>query len=264
MKGKYTIGVIMATHNGKNTILNAINSIVEQSIKNWKFVICDDASTDKTYELLIEKYKDDERFILIKNESNLGLAASLNKCIELCQDTEYIARMDDDDISYPNRFKVQIDFLEKNNQISFVSSSVDLYNGKKIIGRRILKEYPRKKDLIYTSPFTHPATMFRKEDLLEVGCYRVSAETKRGQDYDLFMRMYGKGFLGANLQEPVFRYTENISTIKKRSLKTRIGEFKIRVRGYKEMKIFWYAFPFALKPFIAHIRDILKIKGEKR
>lgn len=253
----------MATHNGKNTIEYAIESIIKQTEKNWKFVICDDASTDGTFEFLKSKYGNRKEFILIKNSTNKGLAESLNLCIQQCLDAEFIARMDDDDISYPNRFAIQIKYLKDNPNISFVSSSADIYNGFEIIKTRVLKNFPQKSDLIWNSPFIHPATIFRTKDLIKANFYRISEDTKRGQDYDLFMRMYGMGLLGGNVQVPLFRYTENTKTAKRRTFNARIGEVKIRVKGYKEMNILIWAFPFTIKPMFAYLKDLIKNLGMK-
>ncbi len=249
------IGVIMSTYNGKERIDNSIKSILEQSYTDFKLIICDDGSTDGTYEYLKNKYNKNEKIYIFQNNNKNGLAYALNLCLNYCKDCEYIARMDDDDFSYPNRFKEQIEFLENNPNISFVGSNVDIYDGEKIIEERKLIAYPQKKDFIWNSPFVHPAIMFRYTPLKESDFYRVSKETLRGQDYDLFMRMYSRGFKGANIQKNLLRYTENNKTKKKRTFKVRLGECKVRRIGFKKMGIIWYAFPFILKPLVAYVKD---------
>lgn len=144
-------------------------------------------------------------------------------------------------------------FLEEHADVSFISSCVDLWDGKKMIGRLMHPEYPTIRYLVYQTQFVHPATMFRAKDIKAVGGYRVCKDTMRGQDYDLFMRMYGAGYKGANLQQPVYRYLMDNNNIKRRTLKARVGEFKIRMHGYKTMGVMWWAWPFLMKPFIAHI-----------
>lgn len=251
------ISVIMGVHNGGSRFINAVKSIEQQTYTNWEFVICDDGSTDDTYIKLMDYAKNKTNFKIIRNKSNLGLAATLNHCIEYCEG-EFIARMDDDDISYPERFAKQIDYLDRNPDIGFVSSSVDLFDGKEIFGKRVLLEKPTKRELVYGSQFIHPATMFRTEVLLAVSGYRVSKDTIRGQDYDLFMRLYGAGFKGANLLESTFRYTEDRNTIKRRTFKARVGEMKIRIHGYKSMKVIHWAFPFIFKPYVAWIVNLFR------
>lgn len=244
------VSIIMGVRNGSDRLSEAVLSIEQQTYREWEFVICDDCSEDDTYEKLIEYAKDNPKFTIICNKANVGLATTLNHCLKYCKG-EFIARMDDDDISYPERFEKQIEFLINHPEIAFVSSSADLYDGEKIFGKRNLHPFPSKKDLIWGSQFIHPATMFRVEALKAVDGYRVSKETRRGQDYDLFMRLYGKGFRGANLTEPVFRYTESPRNLKQRNLQARIGEMKIRYRGYKSMGVLPWAFPFVFKPIFA-------------
>lgn len=248
--GEYRISVIMAVYNCSERFIHALESIDKQTYANWECIICDDCSTDNTFERLIEYTKGNSKYKIIRNDSNMGLAYSLNHCLKYCNG-KFIARMDDDDLSYPDRFEKQIEFLNQHPEIAFVSSTADLYDGTEVFGRRNLPEFPTKMDLIYGSQFIHPATMFRKEALEAVDGYRVSKETRRGQDYDLFMRLYGKGMKGANLLEPVFRYTEAVRNLKQRNLKARLGEIKIRYYGYKAMGVFPWAFPYLLKPIAA-------------
>lgn len=259
MKSDKKISIIMGVHNGGNRFIQAVESIEKQTYSNWEFIICDDGSTDDTYERLTEYAQGRQRYKIIRNKTNLGLAATLNHCLEHCNG-EYIARMDDDDLSYPDRFEKQIRFLEMHPEIAFVSSSVDLFDGEKIVGKRILLANPSKKDLVYGSRFTHPATVFRASALNAVGGYRVCKDTVRGQDYDLFMRLYGAGHLGANITEPLLRYTEDKANFKRRTFKARVGEMKIRIHGYRAMKVMHWAFPFVLKPIVAWVVTLLKHK----
>ncbi|MCW6681980.1 glycosyltransferase [Aerococcaceae bacterium NML160702] len=256
-ENKGLISVIMGVHNGADRFAEAIESIVAQTYEKWEFIICDDCSDDDSFKKLKE-YEKDPRFKIIRNERQKGLAATLNHCLKYCSG-EFIARMDDDDISYPNRFAKQVEYLGKHPEVSFLSSNADVYDGTVVVGQRLLIERPSKKDMLWNTRFIHPATMFRAKSLREVNGYRVAKETTRGQDYDLFMRMYGAGFIGANLQEVVFRYTENTENFKRRTFKARIGECRIRHYGYKAMGVYPWAAPFLLKPLLAHILTKAKL-----
>ncbi|COF20846.1 glycosyl transferase, group 2 family protein,putative [Streptococcus pneumoniae] len=251
------ISIIMGIHNGEKRFETAVQSIFNQTYDNWEFIICDDASTDKTFEKLQGLYGQDSRFILLKNEKNVGLSATLNRCIE-ASSGEFIARMDDDDICYPERFERQVDYLFHHPEIDFVSSSIDIFDGEVVVGTRISLDFPSKKDLIWNSPFVHPVTMFRRDALLEVGGYRVSPETVRGQDYDLFMRLYSREKKGGNILEPLFRYTIDQNTMKRRTFKARIGEMIIRYKGYRAMKVPFYNYVFIFKPLVAHLVTLVK------
>ena len=142
------VSVIMGVHNGEKTLSRAIDSILNQTFSDFELIICDDFSTDATYKIMKSYALKDNRIIILKNERNLGLAASLNKCINISKG-EYIARMDDDDISYSERFCRQVDFLDHNHKYAFVSSIVDCYDGKEIVRNHFLrKAEPQKRDFL--------------------------------------------------------------------------------------------------------------------
>ena len=100
------ISVIMGVHNGEKTLPRAIESILNQTFADFELIICDDCSSDSTVHVINDYIRKDDRVILIKNKSNSGLAASLNNCIKISKG-EYIARMDDDDVSHAERFEKQ-------------------------------------------------------------------------------------------------------------------------------------------------------------
>jgi glycosyltransferase involved in cell wall biosynthesis len=104
----------MPVYNGSKHLSDAVDSILTQTYTNFEFLIIDDASTDNSFEIL-KSYKDD-RIRLIKNEKNIGLSASLNKGLNLALG-KYIARMDQDDISLPNRLEKQIEYFKEHNDI---------------------------------------------------------------------------------------------------------------------------------------------------
>ncbi|HHX68286.1 MAG TPA: glycosyltransferase family 2 protein, partial [Gallicola sp.] len=204
------ISVIMGVYNAVNRMDEAIDSIIKQTFTDWEFIICDDGSVDDTYSRLLEWSKIDNRIIPIRNEVNRGLAATLNHCIEHATG-EYIARMDDDDYSYPHRFEKQVDFLDNNREYAFCSSIVLLYDGVKTYAPlKNMKEKPEAEDFLRNTCFIHPATVFRAEALKRAGCYRVAKEISRTEDYDLFMHMYALGMKGYNIQEPLLRYYVNL------------------------------------------------------
>ena len=113
------ISVIMSVYNSEATLRESIDSILAQTYPDWEFIICNDASTDGT-QAILEEYaeKDPERFILLKNEENKRLAFSLNRCLEKATGF-YVARMDGDDISLPERFEKQVCFYARIRSISW-------------------------------------------------------------------------------------------------------------------------------------------------
>lgn len=245
------ISVIMGVYNTKSIedLSVSIKSIVNQTFSDWELIICDDGSSNNTMEILTIYANEDERIKLIRNEINSGLSFALNRCISEARG-DYIARQDDDDYSAPQRLEKLYNFLELNNLYTFVGSNVNTFDINGFSGELVMPEYPTKKDFKWNSPFIHPSIMIRKEKLLEVNCYRVSKETRRGQDYDLFMRLYAKDYIGYNIQEKLYTYQLVNGSTKKLKFKTRVGEMLIRYRGFKQMGILGGSLVYVIKPII--------------
>lgn len=246
------ISVIMGIYNmaNKKEIMRlAIESILNQTYKNFEFIICDDGSSDETYEILKEFCKKDERILLLKNNKNRGLAYSLNHCLSIAKG-KYIARMDADDISMPDRLEKQIKFLDEHLEYAMVGCNLLLINDKGIWGKRILAEKPTKKSFLFTSPFCHPAIVMRKDVLDEVNNYKVEKITRRAEDYDLFMRIYANGYKGYNIQKFLYQFREDNDAFKRRAYKYRWDEIQVRYRGFKKLGLMPKGFLYVIKPLI--------------
>ncbi len=245
------ISVIMGIYNfNRPKLLNqAIRSILEQTFSDFELIICDDGSTDGTWELLNQVAVTDERIVLLRNPVNKGLGYSLNQCLRFAKG-EYIARMDADDISLPLRLARQIDFLEKHQEYALVGSWAELFENESVWGIRKYPEKPGKKDLLFGPPFIHPTVLMRADVLKKLNGYRVCKETLRAEDYDLWMRMYAKGYKGYNLQEVLYRYYEGRESYKRRSYKFRFDEAKVRYEGFKRVGLLPYGWLYVIKPLI--------------
>lgn len=264
MKENPLVSVIIACYNGSNYIDSCLNSLVNQSYCNIEILICDDASIDDSFEKMVEWKNKDERIIILRNETTLFAATTRNKCIEISHG-DFIMIQDVDDISKINRIEYLLQILNDDTKVDFVSSAMEAFDKKPEAIFRTMKhtaEYPTKYNFLWNLPFHHPATMFRKECIIAVGGYRVATETRRGQDYDMFMRMYAKGFRGRNIQEALYLFRFDNANIKRRTFKARIGEFEIRRKGFKAMGLMPWALPFLFKPFVAHI--VQKIRYAKK
>lgn len=239
----------MSVHNDMNTVDRSIQSIVDQTYQDWEFIICNDASTDGTWQKVLAWTEKDKRISASENERNLGLAASLNRLLELASG-EYIARMDGDDVSLPDRFEKQVAFLDRNPAYAFVGSSCYLFDESGEWGMRKTIEKPQKENFLWGTRFAHPTVMLRREALASVGGYRVSRETIRSQDFDLWMRMYAKGHIGYNIQEPLFRYYESKNPVRKRKYRYRVNEAIIRAKGYRQLGLLPRGIPYVIKPLL--------------
>jgi len=203
------LAVIMATHNNAKRLPLAIKSILNQSFKQFKFIIVDDASIDETSQIL-RKIKD-KRVKLITNQKHLGLTKSLNKALKQTK-ARYIARMDADDFSLPQRFKTQLDFLDKHPKIALLGTAAILINhqGKKIGTKHHPSDSTKlRQKILQYCPFIHPTWMIRRSVLIKVGSYNPDFEYS--QDYELALRIMAK-YQTANLNQALIKYRVNTTS----------------------------------------------------
>jgi glycosyltransferase involved in cell wall biosynthesis len=187
---------------------------------------------------VIGQWKDKlgEALVLLVNETNLGLTKSLNKGIKVAKG-EYIARMDSDDISLPDRFLHQVEFMDSHTEISVLGGSIQEFNDKDgIIGERhfpadtaSIKQYIHK-----ASPLAHPAVMIRKSLFDEGVLY--NEEYRTTQDLALWFDVLATGHQMANLDEYVlqFRRETNVYQRRKNKVDSRL-ELKIHLKGIKTL-----------------------------
>lgn len=244
------ISVIMGVYNQyhKEQLICAINSIREQTFKDFEFIIYDDGSDEEPALFLQEAAKADPRIRIIREDDNNGLAFSLNRCIKEARG-KYIARMDADDISVPDRLQIEYDFLENNPQWGWVGSNAYVFTKQDIWGRMHMAECPNQYNFLPFSPYIHPSVMFRKEILDRHKAYRVSKATLRCEDYELFMRLYQQGINGYNLQQELLYYRQGLDAYKKRTMKNRLREAQIRMVNFPRMRLpFIKCVTYTLRP----------------
>ncbi|MBQ9229374.1 MAG: glycosyltransferase [Eubacterium sp.] len=243
------ISVIMGIYNGERTMREALDSIIAQTFTDWECIICDDASTDATPTILKE-YQDryPDKFILLRNEKNLMLSGSLNRCLAAASG-EYIARMDDDDRCLPQRFAKEAAFLDEHPEYSVVGSNVQFFNETDGLGEVIHKiEEPTVYDVPKVNPFFHPTVMMRKSTYDALGGYTCNERTRRMEDVDLWYRFFAAGYQGYNIPEVLLHYRVDSSALKKRKLKYSVDASKIVFNGVKQLQLPFKYYLFALKP----------------
>ena len=245
-----TVSVIMGIYNCEKTLSDAIDSIINQTYSDWELIMCDDGSTDNTYQIATKYSEKDNRITVIKNDTNSGLAFSLNHCLKYAKG-EYVARMDADDISLPNRFEKQVAFLNKNNDFDVVGSCIQLFDGTNDLNVRKVKEIPEKKDLIKGAPHAHPTIMMRKIVYDKLDGYTVSKRTQRCEDLDMWFRFYSAGYRGYNLQMPLLKYRESLNDYNKRTLKSALTISQTTFIGYKMIKCPFIYYIYIVKPIIS-------------
>lgn len=261
-KAEPMVSVIMGVRNGGAELSPAVNSILAQTVHEFEFVICDDGSTDDTRDQLERYAAKDSRLRVIHASENKGLAPALNQCLRLARG-QYIARMDADDLSDPQRLEQQIAYLEQHPEVAFVGCCTRLQRLGAIVGVRAFPEFPTIRDFYIAQPFLHPTLMFRREALAAVGGYCEDRHCVLCEDYDLLLRLYTKGFHGANLQEALFTYTLPPTARGNRKMCHRWNEVVTRWRRFRELKVLPGALLWVIKPVIVgllpeHILSAIK------
>ena len=186
----------MSVYNGSRYLQESVESILNQTFTDFEFIIIDDGSTDNTWEILTKYADQDQRIKLFKNEENIGLTKSLNKGLMLAQG-EYVARQDADDISLPERFEKQVDFLHKQPKVILVSSNYEYIDSE---GSLLGKPKPAGGSditawylLFYNRIGAHGLAMFRRDPVINIGGY--SESYRYSQDYELWSRLTKVGAL---------------------------------------------------------------------
>ncbi len=235
MNNSHLISVAMGIYNCKSTLKEAVDCIINQTYTNWELIMCDDASTDGTYEYALELSKKDSRIKVIRNEKNLTLAPTLNNCIKNAKG-DFIARMDGDDICPPDRFEKELSFLLSNESYALVSVWMNIYDKDGIFNTIKYPKEPKAEDFIKTSMFCHAGCMVRKEALDTVGGYDETEKYKRVEDYDLWVRLYKAGYKGYNLQEALYSMRDDRNATKRRTLQNRLNEMRVKRKVIRYFK----------------------------
>ena len=197
----FRVSVIMPVFNGERYLREAVDSILNQTFRDFEFVIIDDGSTDNTATILASYA--DPRLRIIRNESNVGITASLNLGLELAGG-EYIARMDHDDISEPQRLEKQVAYMDENpNVVASGTWARDIDAEGREIGQRCVPAGERLRyEYWRPSPIVHPSAILRTSQL---GNARYDPGFDPAADYEFWLRLKGDHDLG-NIPEFLLRY----------------------------------------------------------
>jgi glycosyltransferase involved in cell wall biosynthesis len=200
------ITILMSVYNGERFLREAIDSILIQTFVNFEFLILDDGSTDSSGAII--KTYSDPRIRYVRNEKNIGLAESLNKGIAL-SNCELIARMDADDVAYPQRLQRQYDYMVKHPYCALLSSWARVVSEDK---KFVRVERYRSEFYYYNLTFEcwmyHPTVMVRKQPVTMLGGY----VSQYSEDFDLFWRISSMFEIG-NLAEVLLDYRVSNSSL---------------------------------------------------
>ena len=195
------VTVLMPVYNGETYLGKAMDSILGQTFQEFEFLIINDGSTDGSVEVI--KSYEDPRIVLVENGENLGLIATLNKCIDLAQG-KYIARMDQDDISLPERLGKQVAFMDAHPKVGVCGTWAKIIDdrGTVVSLRRSPKGKAAHRLCWRPTPFMHPTCMLRSALLRE---HRYRQGFPHAEDYELWLRLCQKT-LFANIGEYLLLY----------------------------------------------------------
>lgn len=196
------VSIIMPVYNTAPFLREAMDSMLSQTLSDFELIVLNDCSPDNAEEVL--NTYNDPRIVRYKGEKNVGLSNVLNIGIELARG-KYIARMDSDDISLPNRLQVQVDYLEAHPEIDLVSVGMQLFGDKEEIWVREQDFEEMKICALFYSPVLHASSMWRK-DAFEKQGLRFRQEMVPSEDYDLWTRALVKGLKLVNLAEVLYKY----------------------------------------------------------
>ena len=196
------ITVLMPVHNGASHLEEAMQSILHQTLKDFEFLIIDDASTDNSV-AIIQGFND-PRIRLIQSPDRLKLSGALNLGLDHALGS-YIARMDADDISFPRRLEIQAQFMERHPEIGLCGTWIRYFGGSSTaILKRPIHPAEIEAFTLLDTPFAHPTVMLRR-DMMERHHLRFNGDFFPTEDFELWIRAI-RHFPAANIPRVLLRY----------------------------------------------------------
>jgi glycosyltransferase involved in cell wall biosynthesis len=211
------VSVVMSTYNDNPDFLeHAISSIANQTYRNLELLIVDDSTVAES-KAVIDHWKcRDPRIRLMRFPDKKGFVASLNEGLRIASG-EFIARMDGDDISEPERIEKEVAYLIGHPDISVVGTTMYIINehGDVISFRNYLTGYKKlRKMSCFKSPLAHPSVMMRRK-IIDTGFF-YDDKFKKAEDYELWLRLMKSGYKMDNINEPLLRYRISFNMADKR------------------------------------------------
>ena len=213
------VSILMPVFNAEETLAECLDSIFLQTLQNFEIVAVNDFSTDRSVEIM--RSYDDSRIHVVDNQ-NKGIVSALNSGLKLCQ-SDFVARMDADDVMYAQRLEKQFDVLSNKPDITLCATQARKFPEDIIRAGYI--EYIRWQNACLTrqdiqnqiyieSPFAHPSVMFRKSRVTELGAYR---DGEFPEDYELWLRLFHAGESMMKLDEVLVDWRESDSRLSRTS-----------------------------------------------
>lgn len=203
------LSIIMPVYNGQKYLEESIKSILNQSYRDFEFIIIDDGSTDNSINIIKNYAKKDKRIRYISRE-NRGIVSTLNECIKLSKG-KYIVRMDADDISNTNRIEKQYNYLKKNN-LEIVFTNIEVIGDIKLYDKKTVENIHNNWDcsverFMYGYLFCHPTAFIKKSIFNKIGMY--DERYKYCEDLELWFRAYKNRIRIGKMDEKLLKYRKH-------------------------------------------------------
>ncbi|WP_435235707.1 glycosyltransferase [Psychromonas sp. PT13] len=241
---KYNVAIAMSVYKLDKCryVKLAIDSLLNQTYKNIHIFIEVDGLVSKSLKDLLSTYKEKDNISLNFNSQCKGLATRLNSIIDkviIADKYDFIARMDADDISSPERIETQLLFLLKNSEISVVGS--DMIEISELGVELFYKKMSATHDellanIIKRCPLNHPSVMFRA-DVFTSPNLRYKSELMNTQDYYLWIDLLAAGKKFANINQPLLYFRVNDQFHSRRGFKKAVNDFKSRIYAFRHLKV---------------------------
>ena len=245
------ISILMGIYNCAGTLPEAIDSILAQSYTDWELVLCDDGSTDETYEVA-ENYRKryPDKIVLLKNHRNMGLNHTLNHCLAHASGN-YIARMDGDDISLPQRLETELAVLTAEPEIAVVSCPMIYFDGDaEYTSGNPVCEYPRPEQLVHGPVHCHAPCMLRADVMRRVGGYTVDRRLLRVEDWHLWLKIYAAGYRGKNISQVLYKMRDDRNAASRRKFRYRLNEAYVSALATRTLGLPVWKYVFVLRPIL--------------
>jgi len=243
------VSVLMGVFNCASTLQEALDSLYAQTYRDFKIILCDDGSTDDTFQIAKENAETRSNIVLIRNEKNMGLNYTLNRCLEYA-DTEYCARMDGDDTCDPSRFEKEVSFLDEHPEYAIVTTPMNHFDDNGIFYTSHACGEPSLIQYVKSAPFFHAPCMIRTEAYVKVGGYSVSPKLIRQEDYELWIKMRVNGFRGYIIDEPLYNMRDDQNAYRRRNWASRKNEAYVKYLACRRLKLPVWCYLFCLKPIV--------------
>ena len=231
------VSVLMSVYNGEKYLSEAMDSILEQTYKNWEFIIIDDCSADGTADILSAYARRDPRIRVYRNERNLRLPGSLNRALAFAQG-EYIVRMDADDISRRDRIEKQVAFMEQHPGIALSGSRAMTLTGNRAMPTNLHSRNDAEgvaARFLFFNPVIHPAMIARRKDLISFG-YRDDFFCT--EDFDLWIRMLCNGKKLAVQEDYLLLYRQHENQITVTATADQKDQSQTIIQRYYQEKLY--------------------------